>query len=52
MWFADIDSVKAFVGEDYEIAHVPDRAREVLTRFDARSMHYEVLERREQQASS
>ena len=23
MWFAEIDSVKAFVGEDYETAHVP-----------------------------
>src|SRR5581483_147552 len=51
MWFADIDSVKAFVGEDYEIAHVPEHARAVLSRFDARSIHFEVLDRREQRAS-
>ena len=48
MWFADLDSVKAFVGEDYEAAHVPERAREVLSHFDARSTHFEVLDRREQ----
>jgi heme-degrading monooxygenase HmoA len=51
MWFADIDSVKAFVGEDYEVAHVPERAQEVLSHFDARSTHFEVLERREQRTS-
>jgi heme-degrading monooxygenase HmoA len=48
MWFADIDSVKAFAGEDYEVAHVPDRAREVLSHFDASSAHFEVLDHREQ----
>jgi heme-degrading monooxygenase HmoA len=51
-WFADIDSVKAFAGEDYEVAHVPERARNVLSHFDARSAHYEVLDRREQQRSA
>jgi heme-degrading monooxygenase HmoA len=48
MWFDTLDSVKAFTGEDYEAAHVPPRARAVLTSFDARSAHYEVLDRREQ----
>ena len=48
MWFADIDSVKAFVGEDYEAAHVPEHAREVLSHFDARATHFEVLDRRKQ----
>jgi len=43
MWFTDIEAIKAFVGEDYEVAHVPQRAREVLARFDARSQHYEIL---------
>ncbi len=42
MWFASIDSVKAFVGEDYEVAYVPLAARTVLKRFDARSQHYEA----------
>lgn len=48
MWFADLDAVKAFAGEDYEAAHVPGRAREALSHFDERSSHYEVLDRREQ----
>jgi antibiotic biosynthesis monooxygenase (ABM) superfamily enzyme len=48
MWFEDIDSVKGFVGEDYEVAHVPERARAVLSRFDDRSAHYEVIDRRDQ----
>lgn len=43
MWFRNLDAVKAFVGEDYEASHVPARARAVLSRFDARSQHYEVL---------
>src|SRR3954471_16810625 len=34
MWFEDLASVTRFVGEDYEVAHVPDRARAVLSRFD------------------
>ena len=43
MWFEDLDAVKAFVGEDYERAHVPPRARQVLADFDERSQHYQVL---------
>jgi antibiotic biosynthesis monooxygenase (ABM) superfamily enzyme len=48
MWFEDIDSVKGFVGDDYGVAHVPERARAVLSRFDERSAHYEVIDRRDQ----
>ena len=36
------DSVRAFGGEDYEVAVVPPKARALLSRFDARSKHYEV----------
>lgn len=43
MLFDSIDKVRGFMGEDYEIAHVPPEARAVLSRFDARSVHYEVL---------
>lgn len=42
MWFDALDAVKQFSGEDYERAHVPPKAREVLQRFDERSQHYEV----------
>jgi len=51
MWFDDIDSIKAFTGEDYEVAHVPPEARAVLARFDERSAHYLVLEDRPQPRS-
>ena len=46
MWFDSLDAVRAFAGEDYQTAVVPPKAREVLLRFDARSQHYEVRERR------
>ena len=42
MWFESIDAVRVFAGEDYEVAVVPLKARALLTRFDARSQHYEV----------
>ncbi len=44
MWFDSWDSVKQFAGEDYEKAYVPPKAREVLSRFDERSQHYEIRE--------
>ena len=43
LWFDSLDSVRAFMGEDYEVAYVPDAARKVLSRFDARSEHYDVV---------
>ncbi len=46
MEFDGLDSVRAFVGEDYEQAYVPDEARAILSRFDERSQHYEVREAR------
>jgi len=46
MAFDSIDSVKAFVGDDYEQAYVPDEARAILSRFDERSQHYEVRDSR------
>ena len=48
MWFESLDSVRSFMGEDYETAHVPAEARAVLSDFDGRSAHYEVLDHREQ----
>lgn len=43
MWFDSLDAVHEFMGDDYEVAHVPPQARAVLARFDARSQHYEAL---------
>jgi heme-degrading monooxygenase HmoA len=46
MWFESLDAVRTFAGADCEVAVVPPAARAVLSRFDARSAHYEVHERR------
>jgi antibiotic biosynthesis monooxygenase (ABM) superfamily enzyme len=46
MRFDAIENIKAFTGEDYEVAYVPEAARKVLKRFDQRSQHYEVRESR------
>ena len=46
MRFGSIDDVKAFTGDDYEVAYVPDAARKILKRFDQRSQHYEQRESR------
>ncbi len=48
MWFDRLDDVRAFMGEDYSLSHVPPQARAVLARFDERAQHFEVLERRAQ----
>ena len=48
MWFDGLDAIKAFVGEDYAVSHVPGAARAVLARFDERAVHYEVIDRRPQ----
>ncbi len=42
MWFDSLVAVRVFAGEDYEVAVVPPKARTLLSRFDARSQHYEV----------
>jgi antibiotic biosynthesis monooxygenase (ABM) superfamily enzyme len=46
MRFESLQSVKDFVGEDYEQSYVPEKARAVLARFDQRSQHYELKESR------
>ena len=48
MWFDNRAAIRAFVGEDYSVSHVPQQARAVLKRFDERVAHYEVIDRREQ----
>jgi heme-degrading monooxygenase HmoA len=44
MWFDSLDAVKAFAGADHDVAVVPSRARELLSRYDQRSAHYVVRE--------
>lgn len=43
MWFDSLEAVKTFAGEDFDAAVVPPKARELLSRFDPRSAHYNVL---------
>jgi heme-degrading monooxygenase HmoA len=38
-----LDAVRAFAGDDYELAVVPPEARKLLARFDERSRHYETI---------
>jgi len=42
MSFDSLDAVRDFAGEGYEVAVVPEKARAVLSRFDSRSLHYEI----------
>ena len=44
MWFDTLDAVRAFAGEEYEVAVVPPEAMKLLSRFDKESAHYHVLE--------
>ena len=41
--FTDMNAVRAFAGEDYEVAVVPPEARRLLARFDPRSVHYQAV---------
>jgi hypothetical protein len=47
MQFESREDIIKFAGEDYERAYVPQKAREILKRFDERSQHYELRERHE-----
>lgn len=38
-----IDSIRAFAGEDVELANVPPEARVMMVEFEERVRHYEVL---------
>lgn len=42
-WFDSAEAVRAFAGPDDGRAVVPDAARALLSRFDDRSAHYELL---------
>ena len=44
IWFTDLEKIKAFVGDDIEKANMPAAAQRVLSRWDQRVIHYDVLE--------
>jgi len=41
--FDSLEAVKQFAGEDYEVAVILPEAHRLLSRFDARSAHYETV---------
>jgi len=43
LWFDSLEAVREFAGEDYEAAVVPPQARALLSRFDERSRHYDLV---------
>lgn len=43
LWFESLDAVREFAGDDYEASVVPEKARRLLSRFDARAAHYDTL---------
>ena len=44
MVFDSLADIIQFAGENYETAYIPPKAREVLSRFDSHSQHYEIRE--------
>jgi heme-degrading monooxygenase HmoA len=43
LWFDSLDAVQEFAGPDFGHSVVPEKARRLLSRFDHRSQHYEML---------
>jgi heme-degrading monooxygenase HmoA len=41
--WASLDSIRAFAGEDVEIAVVPDVAARMMTSYESRVVHYDVV---------
>jgi heme-degrading monooxygenase HmoA len=42
-YFTTLDAVRAFAGENYELAVLEDAARAALSRWDERVSHHEVV---------
>jgi antibiotic biosynthesis monooxygenase (ABM) superfamily enzyme len=47
MRFDSLNGVREFAGDDYAVAVVPEKARALLSRFDERSQHYELIAERD-----
>lgn len=45
LWFDSLDIVRAFAGDSYEVAVVPPRAQQLLSRFQDRAAHFELRHR-------
>ena len=43
MQFESIEDIKQFAGDDYETAYVPAKARQILKRYDPKSVHCKII---------
>lgn len=43
IWFQDLETVKLLTGDDYETAYVPDEAKKLLSRFDKKVTHSQLI---------
>ncbi len=41
--FDSEDAIRSFVGEDIEVANLPEKARALLARFETRAQHYQEV---------
>lgn len=42
-YFDSLDAIRRFAGDDVEAAHVAPRARDLLDRFEARCLHFDLV---------
>ena len=42
MNFTKLEDIKGFVGEDYSVANLPEKALKLLKRYDTHSQHYDI----------
>lgn len=40
--FRSLDAVKKFAGEDYQRAYIPEKAKQLLKRYDSTASHFEL----------
>lgn len=43
IWFRDLQTIKKLTGEDHETAYIPEEARKLLSRFDEKVKHSQLL---------
>ena len=43
MTFESLDAVQEFAGKDYQKAVVPEKAKDLLSHFDEKSQHYDII---------
>ena len=47
MNFSKLEDIKGFVGEDYTVANLPEKAVKLMKHFDTRSQHYDLRDQKE-----